>query len=117
MKNLTLVHERVIKEAPSRQLGALAANLARIASFSNYPQHIKIVAYLLEESKWFIEWMAPKVDLATQEILAELQIQLAFQHRCWSNAGSQEEHRRVIAKDAHTWSMRLIELSGIISGE
>lgn len=112
MKNITLIHQRFMKESPSKQLGALAANLARIASFSNNPQHKRIVAYLLEESKWFIEWTVPEVDLTIQEMLVELQIQLALQHHCWSDAWSQEEKRKAIAEEAHTWSMRLIELSG-----
>lgn len=112
--NLTQLHKRFIKETPSRQLGALAANLARIASFSDNPQHREIVSYLLEESKWFVEWIVPGVNLGLQEILVELQIQLALQHRNWSNIQSQDERRRMIAKDMRAWSVRLIELSGII---
>lgn len=98
-------------------MGALAANLARIASFSDNTQHRSVVAYLLEESKWFIEWTVPGVDLAIQEILVELQIQLALQHRRWSDVWNQEERRRAMAEEAHAWSRRLIELSGIIPGE
>ena len=117
MKNITLIHQRFMKESPSKQLGALAANLARITSFSNNPQHKRIVAYLLEESKWFIEWIVPGVDLTVQEMLVKLQIQLALQRRYWSDAWSQEEKRKAIAEEARAWSRYLIELSGAISGD
>jgi hypothetical protein len=51
--------------------------LARINSFSDHPDHRDVVESLLDESKFFIEWTAPKTILETQVKLVELQLQLA----------------------------------------
>jgi len=42
----------------SIRLGGLAANLARIESFSNDPKHDEVVLGLVRESQLFIEWTA-----------------------------------------------------------
>ena len=55
----------------------MAANLARIASFSKSGENLDVVKSLLEESEYFIEWTILDAPLDLQENLAELQVRLA----------------------------------------
>jgi len=74
--------ERYLRDALPIRLGGLAANLARVKSFSDHPDHREVVESLIDESKFFIEWAAPDADLLVQAALVELQVQLA----CWQHA-------------------------------
>ena len=78
-----LVRERFLRDPLPIRLGGLAADLARIASFSENPANRRAVASLLEEGKYFAEWIAPDAPLDTQAALAELQILLAVWERSW----------------------------------
>jgi hypothetical protein len=48
------------------RLGGLAANLTRIKSFSDHPDHRDVIESLLDESKFFIEWRAPETEIDLQ---------------------------------------------------
>ena len=77
------VRERFSRDPLHIRLGGLAADLARVASFGENPANRQAVASLLEESKYFAEWIAPDAPLETQAVLAELQVTLALWERCW----------------------------------
>lgn len=83
MTRLEAIRERYLRDELNIRLGGLAANLARIASFSSGTKQHASVEYLLEESKWFIEWNVPDASPEIQSELVELQIQLAVWHRAW----------------------------------
>ena len=70
------VRDRFLQDSPPRQIGNIAANLARMASFSDLDEHCDLVRGLAEESAFFIEWAAPQADLAAQLELLSLQRQL-----------------------------------------
>ena len=53
MKNWTVLQDRYLREALPNRLGELAANLARISSFSHNAQNRDAVASLIDESKFF----------------------------------------------------------------
>ncbi len=55
MKDWTAIRDRYLRDEFPVRLGGLAANLARIKSFSDHPDHRDAVESLLEESKFFIE--------------------------------------------------------------
>lgn len=80
------VRQRFLQDRLPIRLGGLAADLARIASFSENPGNHRAVASLLEEGKYFAEWIAPEAPLKTQVFLAELQVTLAVWERHWLNA-------------------------------
>ena len=65
------------------RLGGIAANIARIASWSSDPADWEAVQSMLEESEFFIEWTALEAPLNVQALLVELQIQLALWHLIW----------------------------------
>ncbi|TXT23563.1 MAG: hypothetical protein FD131_5196 [Rhodocyclaceae bacterium] len=50
------VRQRFLRDPLPIRLGGLAADLARIASFSENPANRHAVASLLEEGKYFAEW-------------------------------------------------------------
>jgi hypothetical protein len=80
VRNLRAIKNRYLQDDLTVRLGGIAANLARIASCSNYPNEWEAVQSMLEESKFFIEWTAPEASLNVQAYLVELQIQLALWH-------------------------------------
>lgn len=56
MKDWSIIRECYLRDELPTRLGGLAANLARIKSFSSHPADRELVESLLEESKFFIEW-------------------------------------------------------------
>ena len=115
MRNLDAVRERYMRDSPAVRLGGLAADLARIKSFSNHPEHRDLVGSLLEESKFFIEWTAPDADLTVQAELVELQILLAGWHCRWNSIWADGAELRSVADSAQRWSNRILEISGLLA--
>ena len=92
MKHLSAIQARYLRDALPVRLGGLAADLARVSSFSQNPENLAPVADLMREAAHFIEWCAPESDLENQVTLLELQRRLArwrmrlpqrFSDRAW----------------------------------
>jgi hypothetical protein len=114
MRDYTTVRERYVRDALPVRLGGLAANLARVTSFSDHPDHRDVVERLLDESKFFIEWAAPEADLEVQAALVELQLQLARWQRVWADIWADPVRRADVAEQARVWSDRVLEMSGLL---
>jgi hypothetical protein len=95
-------------------MGGLAANLARIKSFSNHPDHRDVTESLLEESKYFIEWMAPEAEINLQAELVALQVQLACWQRSWQGIWADPLQRAAVGEQAQTWSEKVLKRSGLL---
>jgi hypothetical protein len=104
------VRERFLRDPLQIRLGGLAADLARIASFGENPANHHVVASLLEESKYFAEWMAPAAPLETQAVLAELQVTLALWERRWRQGLEVPRLQR----EAEQQSATLLSLAGLV---
>jgi hypothetical protein len=115
MKYSPTLQQRYLRDPSPIRLGGLAANLARIGSFSDHVEHRDAVEYLLEETKFLIEWAAPDVGLDKQAELAELQIQLARWQLNWAEIWADPERRMTVAAQAQSWSKRVLEMSGLLS--
>jgi hypothetical protein len=106
------IKARYLRDPLPVRLGGLSANLARVRSFSDHPDHQEVVAKLLGESMLFIEWTAEAVTLDVRAQLVELQVQLAqWRHECpalWADAAARE----AMARQADAWSQRVLEMSG-----
>ena len=113
MKNEAIIRERYMRDDQAIRLGGLAANLARVGSFSSHPDHCKVVENLIEESKFFIEWTASTADLAIQAELVDLQLVLARWQQRWPDIWADTAQRSAVAQQAASWSRRVLELSGI----
>ena len=114
MKNIDVIRERFLKDALPMRLGGLAANLARVESFSDHLHHQRVVERLLEESKFFIEWVAQDTSLEIQADLVQLQLQLACWQRQWPAIWADTVRRATVASQAGAWSARILKLSGLL---
>lgn len=108
------MQERYLRDPLPIRLGGLAANLARVNSFSDHDDHKETVSSLLAESQYFIEWTAADANLAQQVELLELQRTLACWRLAWNEIWSDPERRRNIAAESRQWSNRILELSGLL---
>ncbi len=106
-----LVRERFLRDPLPIRLGGLAADLARIASFSENPANHRAVASLLEEGKYFAEWIAPDAPLETQAALAELQVMLAVWERRWFRGSPVSTMRADAERKSDEW----LALAGLIT--
>ena len=116
MLDLTEVHERFMRDPIPVRMGGLAANLARVGSFSGHEANKTSVSGLIHESKWFIEWTAADLvrgEIETAAQLVELQIQLARWQMDWDSRWSDPVRRAEISASAKKWSERVLELSGL----
>jgi hypothetical protein len=111
---LTAIRERYMRDALPVRLGGLAANLARIKSFSDHADHRDVVASMLNESKFFIEWAAPDAELDSQATLVELQIQIARWQHGWADIWADPAQLKAVAEQAGEWSKRVLEMSGLM---
>lgn len=116
MKNASALRERFLRDSPAVRLGGLAANLARVQSFSDHEAHGDVVRQLLEESKWLIEWAAPEAEPAVRGLLVNCQRQLARWTLDWAHIWSDPERRTSVSREAGEWSRHLLEVSGLLSG-
>jgi hypothetical protein len=105
MGNIEEVRKRFLKNNLAVRLGCIAADLARMNSFSRMPNNRKAVQDLIEESKFFVEWTAPQAPLEIQVELVNLQLQLALLGRL--------SNKSEIARFGNRWSKRILALSGL----
>jgi hypothetical protein len=110
VKNIEAIKTRYLQDDLRVRLGGIAANLARIASSSFNPANCKAVESMLEESKFFIEWIAPDAPLNVKASLAELQIQLALWHLVWPQAYADPQKREKLSQLTRTWSQNVLML-------
>lgn len=114
MTNQAAVRKRYMRDGPPVRLGGLAANLARIQSFSDNPDHGDVVESLVEESAFFIEWTAQELELDTCVALAELQRLLVRWRHTWSMVWANPSLRAEVAKQAGAWSQRVLRMAGLL---
>lgn len=114
MRNLSERKERYMRDSFSKRLGGIAANLARVRSFSKNVENENAVFELFEESKHFIEWTAGEAEIATTVEMIELQLQIAMWQCNWSKHWKDETSRDEIGLKSVDWSQRMLERSGLL---
>ena len=62
------------------------------------------------ESKYFAEWAAGHTSLEVQEVLAEVQINLAL----WQRRVAKGDSLESIAEEPQKWSQKLFTIAGLI---
>jgi len=113
VKNLEAIRFRYLKDDLSIRLGGLAANMARIASFSEHTANWNAVNRLLEESKFFIEWLVPDAPPELQEKLVDLQIQISVWHLKLLENNDNSGTRKKMADQFRIWSNEVLSVSGL----
>lgn len=100
------------EDIPHR-LGHIASNLARVRSFCNsaYKKGVEVV---IDETEWFIEWIAAEIEPEQAEELVNIQVQLARWQINLDNILLDELRRGEVAKQAETYSQRVLDMSGLL---
>src|SRR5215467_4439295 len=104
MPDWAAIRSRYLQDDVPVRIGGIAANLARVHSFSKKQGNIAAVDVVIQESKWFIEWTAAEVEIDTAAQLVELQIQLALWHRKLSKLWEDDIDRLQMSNRAREWS-------------
>lgn len=105
---------RYLTDSVQVRLGGLAANLARVESFSDNEEHRDVVLELIEESKYFIEWSAPEVALPFQAELVHYQLTLALWQKQWHDLWSDPVKRITMMQTVGEWAQRILHESGLL---
>ena len=118
MIDLERIRQRYLKDDLPRRLGGLAADLARISSSARYPSGSKIVATMLEESQYFIEWTGPalaQTDPDAAGELVDIQLMLAMWRKAWHEAQHSAAQRNLLSVQAKKWADQVLEFSGLLA--
>ena len=102
-------------ESIERQLGALAASLARISSTARRPARATAVLPLIDECMRFIEHTAPSVSPEIGAELADVQVMLALWRESWPAAQHSVEQRTLLSFQAKKWSDQALDFSGLLA--
>jgi hypothetical protein len=113
MKNIAETRARYLQDPLPRRLGALAADLARVASSARHASGAESVALMLEESQHFIEWTAAETEPEVAAELVDIQIMLALWRRAWLAAHSSRTQRALLSFQAKKWSDQVLNYSGL----
>ncbi|MBD2608658.1 hypothetical protein H6G81_30120 [Scytonema hofmannii FACHB-248] len=111
--NLDEKKVRFQNEDIPHRLGHIASNLARVRSFCNsaYKKGVEVV---IDETEWFIEWIAAEIEPEQAEELVNIQVQLARWQINLDNILLDELRRGEVAKEAETYSQRVLNMSGLL---
>jgi len=115
LRDSNLIRERYLSDVLSMRLGGLAADLARVDTFSKNPKNCEAVDGLLEESKYFIEWTAAEAEADVAAALVELQVQLALWQQRWPAIWPDDVQRSEVAAQARDWSDKVLQFSGLLA--
>ena len=115
MNDLAHIRARYMREPIPMRWGGLAADLARIASFSRNQANLATVASLVREAAHLIEWCAPDCDLETQIVLLELQRGLVTWRAQLGERFSDPAWRQQLSRGAQAWSQRTLDMSGLLA--
>jgi hypothetical protein len=114
IKNLEERKERFLRDNLPIRMGGLAANLARIKSFSESDDNSAAVYLLLEESKYYIEWAGREMDAEKAAPLINLQRKISGWQQRWDSVWSDKDRRKMLAKVAERWSLEILRKSGLL---
>jgi hypothetical protein len=115
MPDWPAIQKRYLRDDLPKRLGGLAANLARVGSFSKHDANRDAAFGLLQESKWFIEWTAAEAEVETAAQLVDLQVELSLWQLDWERIWLNPALRAAVATHSQKWSDRVLELSGLLN--
>ena len=114
MTQLESIRSRYLRDPIPTRLGGLAANLARVASFSQNDGHQQAVSATMHESRWFIEWTAAELSIDETAELVRLQSQLARWEIQSKDRWDNKLWRQELMNESRQWSERLLGMSGLL---
>lgn len=114
MKDRRVIQSRFMQDSLAVRLGGLAANLSRMKSFAGHDANSAAVESMVEESKYFIEWIVPEMEVDKAAVLVEMQVELARWQRRWGEVWNDKKYRLQAAEQSGKWSQHVLELSGLL---
>lgn len=105
--------ERFLRDPLPRRLGGLAATFGRISSSARESSDPVIVARLLEEAKYLIEWTAADTEPETAAELVSMQTLINLWLRAWAQASQHKAQRTLLSVQAKHWSDCVMDFSGL----
>lgn len=108
-----IISESYTRQSVERQLGALAASLARVASSARKPARAAGLPALLDECIRYIEWTAPRLPPEAGAELADVQLMLGLWRTSWPFAQTNASQRLLLALQAQKWSDQALQYSGL----
>jgi hypothetical protein len=98
----------------ARQMGALAANLARVSSCARWTTPTDVIVPMLLESIQFIEWIAPQAEPKVAAELVDLQVMLGLWRKGWAQAKTDRAQSVLLSLQAKKWSDQILDFSGLL---
>ena len=106
--------EQFLRESVTIQLGTLATNFAKIGAYINDSENELLVRHLVDESRFFIDWIAPSLSNFEQQYkLSQYQRQLTQWLHHWEVIWVDPVRRMNIATEANHWSEQVWQISGL----
>ena len=115
MNDLEGRKNRFMQDTLAIRIGGLAANLARVSSFSKFDSAKKAVSGLIEESQYFIEWTATEYDLSMTVELVGIQRLLAKWNSTIDLIWNDTDKRGEISDRAKEISNQLLLKTGLLN--
>jgi hypothetical protein len=115
MPNKEKLRERFLRDPVPRRLGGLAATLGRISSSAKKSSDPIVVARLLFEAKYFIEWTAADTEPDVAAELVAMQRLINLWLRAWDSASQHHAQRILLSVQAKYWSDRALNFSGLLN--
>lgn len=100
MKNRERKKERYLRDPMPIRLAGLAADLTRVASSARRAATSETVLEMLEESQYYIEWIAGEVEPEVAAALVDIQLMLALWRNAWPEAWQHRPQRTLLAVQA-----------------
>jgi hypothetical protein len=112
---MTLMIDSFLKESPPRQLGALAATLARIASSATKPTRTAAIVPMLSECIEFIEKLTPPESPKVTSEPNDLGTMLGLWRESWPYVHEYESQCQLLSMQTKKWSDLVLEYSGLLN--
>lgn len=114
MNNIAETRGRYLADPLPKRLGALAADLARVSSSARHPTRAASVSLMLEESQYFIEWVAAETEPEIASELVDIQVMLSMWRTLWPEAQRNATQRALLSFQAKKWSEQVLDYSGLL---
>ena len=112
MKNFDRIRERYLKDPLPTRLAGLASTLSKVASSAHRESGADVVADLLEEGQYFIEWTAGEAEPETAAELVDIQVMLSLWRSAWNEARHSQRQRSILSVQAKIWSDQVLYYAG-----
>jgi hypothetical protein len=113
VKNKDRVRERYLKDALPTRLAGLASTLSKVSSSARQESGAEVVADLMEEGQYFIEWSAGEAEPENAVELINIQVMLSMWRNAWHEAQHSQPQRSILSMQAKLWSDKILQYAGL----